>query len=149
MRRGRSGQALIISMLSLFFIYHPLSFFSKPLHPLCLSLCVLPHGFPLQQCVALVITSCLKQTDGIRESDGQFSQCLFSPRTCTHVPFFFFFFFFCVSVLYASFTLLSQSPFLTPPPHRLSLCEFAFAHGQVCVCVCVCSRRGELPDRMC
>lgn len=86
-RGGRSRQALIISMFSLFFIYRSLSsalFLSKVSSS---SLCVLPHGFPLQQCVALVITSCLKQTDGIRESDGQFSQCLFSPCICTQLLF--------------------------------------------------------------
>lgn len=89
-------------------------------------LCVLPHGFTLQQCVALVITSCLKQTDGIRESDGQFSQCI-----CTLLLF-------CVCVLYAGFLtschLLHSAQPLTPsyPPYFLPA---SLSSVDVCLCV--------------
>lgn len=106
------------------FIYHPLSFalfLSKASQS---SLCVL---FPLQQCVALVITSCLKQTDGITESDGQFSQCLFSPCMCTQPPFV------CVFCGYSSLlaTTSSSSPLFT--------CTFPVSMADVC-CVSVCTR---------
>lgn len=101
------------------FIYHPLSFalfLSKASQS---SLCVL---FPLQQCVALVITSCLKQTDGITESDGQFSQCLFSPCMCTQPPF-------CVCVCFVGILLYLPPPLL---PHPCS-----HAHSQWAWLMCV------------
>lgn len=120
-----------IDVFSLF-IYRCLSFaffFSKSSPS---SLCVLPHGFPLQQRVALVITSCLKQTDGIRESDGQFSQCLFSLRMCTQLLFA------CVFCMHT--TLLLSISFRLPPhspspslPVSLHLCT-----ADVCLSECVC-----------
>lgn len=91
------------------------------------SLCVLPHCFPPQQCVALVITSCLKQTDGIRESDGQFSRC-FPPCLCTQLLFCGCFFFAIASLPHA----ISHKTH--PPPHQLSL---DLCMTGVCVCVCV------------
>lgn len=88
------------------------------------SLCVLPHGLPLQQCVALVIPSCLKQTDGIRESDGQFSQCM-----CRLVRFGV-----CVFRMHTCFSFLFPATTLSP-----SAQVFCMA-GVVCVCVCVSVR---------
>lgn len=117
------------------FIYHPLSFalfLSKASQS---SLCVL---FPLQQCVALVITSCLKQTDGITESDGQFSQCLFSPCMCTQPPFV------CVCVLWVFFFTCHHLFFLTPVHMHIPS-----EHGWCVLCECVHKGCGELPDRMC
>lgn len=130
-RGGRYRQVVIKSMFSLF--YHlSLSFFVLVLSKSSLSsLCVLPHGFSLQQCVALVITSCLKQTDGVRESDGQFSQCLFSLCMCTQLLFA------CVFCMHT--TLLLSVSFRLPPhsPLSLSFCEFAVVHSW-CVFVWVC-----------
>lgn len=115
-------QVLIVSMFSLFFIYHSLSFalFLSEVSPS--SLCVLPHGFPLRQYVALVITSCLKQTDGIRESDGQFSQ-----RMCTQLPFFFF----CV------FSVCTLLLFSLPPPSLSHALPASLRSADVC-CARVC-----------
>lgn len=112
---GRSRQALIVLNVSHFLIYRSIFVALFLCVPSPSSLCVLPHGFPLHQCVALVITSCLIQTDGIRESDGQFSQCLFTPFMCTRLLYL------CVR---SECTLLNFSPSLSeflPSLPRLTL----------------------------
>lgn len=133
-------QVLIILMFS-HFSFISRSFFllfslQKPLNPQC----DLPHGFPLQQCVALVITSCLKQTDGIRESDGQFSQSLLSPYLCTLLLFCA-----CVICMHASFLLFVSSFFMSL---LLSPTSCEFVHNW-CVCEKQKKKKEELPDKMC
>lgn len=127
-RREAQASADRIDVVSLLHLSPSFSLrYSSPKPPPS-SLCVLPHGFPLQQCVALVITSCLKQTDGIRESDGQFSQCLFSPCMCTQL-------FPCVCVLYARFFSFRHL-LLTPPPPSLPV-SLPLCTADVCLCECV------------
>lgn len=112
-------------MWSLSFVYRFLSLCAPPRQASPSSLCVLPHGFPPQQCVALVITSCLKQTDGIRESDGQFSQCM-----CRLLRF-------CACVPHACMFLF-LFPATTPQPLHPTLQVFCMAG--VCTSVCVHAR---------
>lgn len=117
--RGRRRQAAIKSTFALSFIYRSLPFALLPSKASSSSLCV-----------ALVITSCLKQTDGIRESDGQFSQRMFCLCMRTELL---------SACALSMHTLLPSSSFtLHPASPSLSVSLHLYMVG---VCLCECVRR--------